>query len=75
VSRAQYACVVRYRRLMTPRSRFGAGQHFSLNSRRICEHVFVCSLISVRNEREASIMCGQLHPEGFACESALEAES
>jgi len=75
VSRAQYACVVRYRRLMAPRSRFGAEQHFSLNSRRTCEHVFACSSIPVRNEREASTMCGQLHPEGFACESALEAES
>jgi hypothetical protein len=37
--------------------------------------MFACSLISVRYEREASNMRGQLHPEGFACESALGAAS
>jgi hypothetical protein len=75
MSRAR--CVpVRYLRLMIPKSGFDAERRFGLDSRRICEHVFVCSGISVRYEREAStIMRGQLHPESSVCESALEAAS
>jgi hypothetical protein len=67
--------LVRYRRSMAPRSTFSAEQHSGSCSRRVCEHVFVWSLKSVRYEREASIMRGQLHPEGFVCELALEAAS
>lgn len=62
--------------LYDSKGRFHAERCFGLDSRRMCEHMFVCSLVSVRYEREAfTTMRVQLHPEGFACESALGAAS